>query len=123
MAPVYGPYSPVRQVGNLLFISGQVGINPDTKLAPSDIAGQTEQVLNNLKDVLESCGAGIDNIVKTTIYLVNMDHFEAMNSVYEGFFKAPRPARSTVAVSELPRVGGNNKLLVEIEAVAQVETK
>lgn len=117
----YGPYTPVRRAGNLLFVSGQVGINPTTKQAGTSILQQTEQVLNNLKNVLESEGASLDDIVKTTIFLTSMDNFEAMNGVYEKVFAAPRPARSTVGVQELPRVG-NTPLLVEIEAVACKET-
>lgn len=117
----YGPYTPVRRAGNLLFVSGQVGIHPITKLAEASIRQQTEQALNNLKDVLENEGARLDDIVKTTVFLTSMDNFEAMNSAYEKAFAAPRPARSTVGIQELPRVG-DVPLLVEIEAVACKET-
>jgi len=113
----YGPYTPVRRAGSLLFVSGQIGIDPTTKQAKNGILQQTEQALNNLKKVLESEGASLDNIVKTTVFLTTMDNFEVMNSVYEKVFAAPRPARSTVGVQELPRVG-DAPLLVEIEAVA-----
>lgn len=113
----YGPYTPVRRAGDLLFVSGQVGIDPTTKKAISDILQQTEQALNNLKNALENEGASLDDIVKTTVFLTHMDNFEAMNGAYEKVFATPRPARSTVGVRELPRVG-DVPLLVEIEAVA-----
>jgi 2-iminobutanoate/2-iminopropanoate deaminase len=114
----YGPYSPIRGADNLLFVSGQVGVDPVTKKAPADIAAQTEQALRNMEDVLYSVEATLQNVVKTTIFLTDMDDFEAMNAVYEKAFSAPRPARSTVCVHELPRVGGAVSIRVEIEAVA-----
>jgi len=114
----YGPYSPVRKADNLLFVSGQVGVDPITKKASSDIAAQTEQALRNMEDVLRSAEATLQDVVKTTIFLTDMDDFEAMNAVYEKVFSTPRPARSTVCVRELPRVGGKMPIRVEIEAVA-----
>jgi 2-iminobutanoate/2-iminopropanoate deaminase len=114
----YGPYTPVRQAENLLFVSGQIGIGPGTTSAPVDIAGQTVQALSNLKNVLGQAGASMDDVIKTTVFLTDMGNFAAMNAAYEQAFEAPRPARSTVAVRELPRVGGDTTLLVEIEAVA-----
>jgi 2-iminobutanoate/2-iminopropanoate deaminase len=114
----YGPYTPVRQAGNLLFVSGQVGVNPSTKTAPTDAAGQASQALLNLKSTLEDAGASMNDVAKTTVFLANMDDFAMINTVYEQAFEAPRPARSTVAVRELPRVAGDVALLVEIEAVA-----
>jgi 2-iminobutanoate/2-iminopropanoate deaminase len=118
MTATYGPYTPVRRAGDLLFTSGQVGIDPLTKKASADISQQTEQALANLKSVLQSAGADLGSVVKTTIFLTDMSNFEAVNTVYEQTFAAPRPARSAVGVRELPRVGGNVALLVEIEAVA-----
>jgi 2-iminobutanoate/2-iminopropanoate deaminase len=118
MTATYGPYTPVRRAGDLLFTSGQVGIDPLTKKASADISQQTEQALANLKSVLQSAGADLGSVVKTTIFLTDMSNFEAVNTVYEQTFAAPRPARSTVGIRELPRVGGNVALLVEIEAVA-----
>ena len=115
----YGPYTPVREAGNLLFVSGQIGVDPNTKQATPDIEGQTRQALANLAAALKDAGASLDDVVKTTVFLVDMDDFAAMNAVYERVFAAPRPARSTIGVGELPRVGGTSKLLVEIEAVAQ----
>ena len=121
MSKTYGPYTPVRRSGNWLFVSGQIGIDATTKEVKTNIATQTKQVLANLSDVLKTEGAKLDDIVKTTIYLTDMDNFGAMNEEYELHFKVPRPARTTVAVSELPRVGGQTKLLVEIDAVAYLE--
>ena len=121
MALSYGPYSPVRRSGGFLLVSGQVGINPDTKTAEVDAAKQCKQALENMKSALYESGADMQDIVKTTIFLTNMGDFDAVNTVYEQFFHAPRPARSTVGVQELPRVGGEVPLVVEIEAVAYKE--
>ena len=115
----YGPYTPVREAGNLLFVSGQIGVDPNTGQATPDIESQTRQALANLAVALKDAGASLDDVVKTTVFLADMDDFTAMNAVYEQAFAAPRPARSTIGVGELPRVGGTSKLLVEIEAVAQ----
>jgi 2-iminobutanoate/2-iminopropanoate deaminase len=117
----YGPYTPVRSAGNFLFISGQIGVDPTTKIAAPDITKQTNQVLRNMAQALETNGAGLNDVMKTTVFLTNMDDFATMNTVYEQYFEAPRPARSTVSVRELPRVGGDITLLVEIEAVAYKE--
>lgn len=114
----YGPYTPVRVVDNLLFVSGQIGIDTTTKQAPDSIEEQTKLAVHNMERVLEGAGASLQDVVKTTIFLTNMDDFTAMNEVYETFFKAPRPARSTVCVKELPRVGDTTALVVEIEAIA-----
>lgn len=121
MSDTFGPYTPMRRAGNTYFVSGQIGVDPKTKLAPPDIADQTKQALQNLKEVLSGANLDTDDIVKTTVYLVHMDDFAAMNKVYEAFFSAPRPARACVAVRELPQVGGGTTLLVEIEAVAYRE--
>jgi 2-iminobutanoate/2-iminopropanoate deaminase len=121
MTTTFGPYTPVRQAGDFLFVSGQVGVNPENKAAPKDIAGQTERALLNLENVLRKAGADLNDVVKTTVFLTDMNNFAAMNEVYEKRFDAPRPARSAVAVRELPRVAGDTELLVEIEAVAHKE--
>lgn len=113
----YGPYSPIVKTGNLYFVSGQVGIDPDTGDAPSDISEQTSQVMCNLEAALSRYDLNMDSIVKTTIYVTDMEHFAKVNEIYEGFFSDPKPARATVAVKELPRVA-SKPLLVEIEAVA-----
>lgn len=113
----FGPYSPLVKVDNLYFLSGQVGVDPHTKESGKDIKTQTSQALVNIQTLLETHGLEMKHVVKTTVYLTSMDYFAEMNEIYEGFFSAPRPARSTVAVKELPRVG-TNKLMVEIEAIA-----
>lgn len=118
----YGPYSPIRQVGNLFFISGQVGIEPASKVAQADISHQTEQALKNLRDVLASEGLTMKHVVKNVVFLTDMADFAAVNQIYEDYFAAPRPARSVVGVRELPRVAGHTELLIEIEAVAYKET-
>lgn len=118
----YGPYTPVRQAGNLLFVSGQVGIDPKTKTAANDISSQAEQALTNLSEVLENIGSNINDIIKTTIFLTDIKDFQLVNEIYEKYFMAPRPARSCVEVKALPKVAGKTKLLIEIEAVAYKET-
>jgi 2-iminobutanoate/2-iminopropanoate deaminase len=111
-------YSSVREVGNLLFVSGQVGVNPANGAAPKDVAGQTERALLNLENLLQKARASLDDVIKTTVFLTDMANVEAMNTVYEQRFGMPRPTRSTVGVKELPRMAGDTELLVEIEAVA-----
>lgn len=113
----FGPYSPIRQAGNLYFVSGQVGIDPDSKESSESIEEQTRQALKNLTGVLESVGLSLGNVIKTTVFLRNMDDFEAVNGIYSSYFSGIPPARSCVAVSELPRVS-NNTILIEIEATA-----
>jgi 2-iminobutanoate/2-iminopropanoate deaminase len=114
----YGPYSPVREIDNLLFVSGQIGIDATTKQAPDSIEEQTKLAIHNMEQALIDVGASLPDVVKTTVFLTNMDDFTAMNKVYETLFKAPRQARSTICVKELHRVGGTAALIVEIEAIA-----
>jgi 2-iminobutanoate/2-iminopropanoate deaminase len=121
ISPTFGPYSPVRKVGNLYFISGQVGIDVVTHIADVDVTEQTIKVLQNLSIVLDSVGLTLNNVVKTTIFLTDMANFTAVNNEYIKVFNEPRPARSTVGVNELPRVGGDVPILIEIEAVAAKE--
>jgi len=113
----YGPYSPIRQADNFYFISGQVGIDPQTKLAAKDIKQQTVQTLENMKSLLAAHGLTLDKVIKTTVYLKNMTRFKDMNEVYTKYFNEPRPARSCVEVSALPKLAVN-ELLIEIEDVA-----
>jgi 2-iminobutanoate/2-iminopropanoate deaminase len=109
-----GPYSAAIATGDLVFCSGQTPIVPATgQLAPGSVADQTRQVLRNVSAVLEAAGLGLDDVVKTTVFLTDMADFAEMNAVYAEFFSAPFPARSTVQVAGLP-VGAS----VEIEAVA-----
>ena len=114
----YGPYSPIKKAGSFYFVSGQVGVDPETNNAGKTIDEQTAQALVNLEDLLESTGLALANVVKTTVYLTDMRDFRAMNEVYEGHFKGLKPARATVAVKELPHVGGEANIRIEIEAVA-----
>lgn len=111
---VVGPYSQAVSVGPMVYTAGQVAINPTTnQFIGGDVARQTRQVLSNLRAVLEAAGSGLDRVVKTTVFLTTMDNFAMMNSVYAEFFPDAPPARSTVAVVQLP-LGA----LVEIECIA-----
>lgn len=112
-----GPYSQAVRSGDLLFLSGQIPTDPATgKLVEGGIEAQTERVLLNLQAVLESAGATLANVVKTTVFLADLAHFQAFNAAYAKFFKAaPVPARATVQVAALPRGA-----LVEIEAIARL---
>ena len=112
-----GPYSQAVQVGNLLFTSGQIALRADGTLNDGDISTQTKQVLANLKAVIEAAGGGVTSVVKTTVFLKNLDDFSAMNQVYAEFFTGHTPARSTLQVAKLPR-----DVLVEIEAIAELAT-
>jgi 2-iminobutanoate/2-iminopropanoate deaminase len=110
-----GPYSQAINAGNYLFCSGQVGLDPSSgELVEGGIKVQTERALQNLKAVVEAGGASLEDVVKTTVFLDSMDDFNAMNDVYAEFFTQPYPARSTVAVKQLPRGA-----LVEVEAVVR----
>lgn len=112
-API-GPYSQAVQVGSFLYISGQVAINPVTgNLEATDAAGETEQVMRNLKAVLHEAGMNFSDVVKTTIFLSDMGLFNAVNEVYGRFFDSDYPARETVAVKGLPR-----NVNVEISMIA-----
>jgi 2-iminobutanoate/2-iminopropanoate deaminase len=114
----FGPYSPLRQAGDFYFAAGQVGVNPTTGGASPDITAQTRQVLDNLSATLTTAGLSLQDVVKTTVFVTDIADFAAVNEVYVSYFNEPRPARSTVGVRELPRVGGTTAILVEIEAVA-----
>lgn len=109
-----GPYSQAIEAGGFLFVSGQIPIDPTTgSFVAGGIGEQTEQVLKNLRAVLEAAGSGLQNVVKTTVFLADMSDFAAMNEVYGKFFSDKAPARATVAASGLPR-----DARVEIEVVA-----
>ncbi len=110
-----GPYSQAMVVGDLLFTSGQIALRPDGTLNNGDIVVQTTQVLANLKAVIEAAGAGLNNVVKTTVFLKNLDDFVEMNRIYGETFGTHTPARSTVQVAKLPR-----DVLVEIEAIVSL---
>ncbi|MCL4561771.1 MAG: RidA family protein [Chloroflexi bacterium] len=109
-----GPYSVAIEFGALVFASGQAGIDPVTNtLVQGGIEAETRQTLTNLRNVLEAAGSGMANVVKTTVFLTNMDDFARMNAVYGEFFTANFPARSTVQVARLPKDAA-----VEIECIA-----
>ena len=109
-----GPYSQAIQAGNFLFLSGQIPIDPKTgELVKGDIRKQTQQVLENIKGILESQGLGMENVVKVTIFLKDIGNFNQVNEVYATYFPSSPPARSTVEVAKLPRDAD-----IEIEALA-----
>jgi 2-iminobutanoate/2-iminopropanoate deaminase len=111
-----GPYSQAIQAGDLLFCSGQIALDPATgELVQGDVVVQAERVMANITAVLTAAGVGFDEVIKTTIFLVEMGDFGAVNEVYGRCFGAHKPARSTVAVKSLPRGA-----LVEIEVIAKV---
>lgn len=118
----FGPYSPITQAGNHYYVSGQVGVDPNTKKTALGASSQTKQVMKNLEVVLKSRNLSLANLVKTTIYLKNIRDFEDVNKVYESFFdkNSPKPSRACVEVSSLPNIA-DKQLLVEIEAVAYKE--
>ena len=107
-----GPYSQAIRVGDWLFTAGQIGIDPETQKLVEGLEGQVNQAIKNLIAVIESEGGTVQNVVKTTLFLANMADFGKVNAIYGEFFKDPYPARSTVAVKELPKGA-----LFEIEAV------
>ena len=112
-----GPYSQAIRSGQFVYASGQIALDPTSgELVGDDVQAQTHRVLQNLQAVLTSAGSSLANVVKTTVFLARMSDFQAMNAVYASYFTGVAPARSTVAVAELPR-----KALVEIECVALVE--
>jgi 2-iminobutanoate/2-iminopropanoate deaminase len=114
-APFQGaPYSQAIKAGGLVFVAGQVGVTPDNPVPVGDtIQEQTEQTLRNLRAILEAAGSAMDRLVKTTVFLTNLDDFQGMNEVYARHVGDQPPARSTFEVSKLPP-----GLLVEIEAIA-----
>ena len=113
-----GPYSQATVVGNLLFTSGQIAIDPASgNIEAADVAGQTEQVMKNLYEVLSAAGATFDSAVKTTCFLTDMADFATFNDIYGRYFSS-KPARSCVAVKALPKGA-----LVEVEAIAEITKK
>ena len=108
-----GPYSQAIDTGAFVFASGQIPINPATGTIPEGIEAQTRQALANVKAILAEAGLTVDDVVKTTVFLADMNDFAAMNAIYAETFTAPFPARSAVAVRELPK-----QVLVEVEVLA-----
>jgi len=112
-----GPYSQATVVNGMVYTSGQIALLPNgsDELLSADVATQAKQVLSNLREVLNAAGSSLQDVVKTTIFIADMDDFVTINEIYESFFIDHKPARSTVAVKTLPK-----NALVEIDAVALV---
>ena len=108
-----GPYSQAIRVGNLLVTSGQLGLDPITGSLPEGVEAQTKQSLENIGAILAEAGLSLTDVVKTTVFIRNMDDFDRVNGIYTAFFGEHKPARSCVEVSALPKNG-----LVEIEVIA-----
>lgn len=108
-----GPYSQAIRDGTLVFTAGQIGLDPATGQLVEGVAAQTERALRNLSAILDAAGTSLERVVKTTIFLADMDDFDTVNQVYASHISSPFPARSTVAVRSLPKGA-----LVEIEAIA-----
>jgi 2-iminobutanoate/2-iminopropanoate deaminase len=112
-----GPYSQAINANGFIFTSGQIAIDPATQqLLPADISAQTDRVLRNLSAILEAGGASLAKVIRTTVYLKNMNDFAAMNQVYAKYFPSNPPARSTVEAARLPK-----DALIEIDAIALLE--
>ena len=109
-----GPYSQAVRANGFVFLSGQIPLDPKTQqVVEGDVAAQTERVLQNLKGVVEAAGSSLQHVVKTTVFLADMNDFAAMNEVYKVYFSEPYPARSTVQAARLPR-----DARIEIDAIA-----
>lgn len=110
-----GPYSPVVKVGNMIFVSGQIPIDPKSNIIPEGIEKQTVQVFENLKQLLETAGCGLENVVQCTVYTTKLGDFAKINDIYSRYFKAPYPTRGAIGVSDLPKGA-----LIEIMAIAMI---
>ena len=117
-ARAIGPYSPALRVGNLLFLSGSIPLDPVSgQLVEGGIVEQTTRVLDNIKALLEAAGASFNHVARTTVFMIDLGEFAQMNEVYSQYFTAPFPARSTVQVVKLPR-----DVRVEIDVIAVLST-
>lgn len=113
-ARAIGPYSPALKVGNMLFLSGSIPLDPVSgQVVAGDITAQTRRVMDNIKALLDAGGADFSNVVRTTVFMVDLGEFTAMNEIYASYFTAPYPARSTVQVVKLPK-----DVRVEIDVIA-----
>ena len=110
-----GPYSQAIIVNNMVYTSGQIPVNPVTGDIPQGIEAQAKQVFENIKNLLIASGTSINNVIKTTVFIKNMQDFPVVNSVYAEYFTEPYPARSCVEVSALPK-----GVLIEVEAIAEI---
>ena len=113
--PPVGPYSQAIQAGNMVFVSGQIALHPETNEIPEDFTTQCHQVLRNLQAILEASGSSLENTVKVMIYMTNIDRFNELNEIYEDYLGSAKPARACVEVSRLPK-----GVLVEMDAVALI---
>ena len=110
-----GPYSQAIVTGGMLFCSGQIPIDPAAGNIPEGVEAQAEQALTNVKNLIEAAGSSIDNVVKTTVFIKNMDDFAKINEIYAKYFTEPFPARSCVEVARLPK-----DVLLEVEAIVEL---
>ena len=110
-----GPYSQAIKVGNMLFTSGQIPVNPETGNIPEGVEAQAKQALTNIKNFIESAGGSMSKVIKTTVFIANMEHFAQINQIYADYFEKPFPARSCVEVARLPK-----DVLLEIEAIVEL---
>lgn len=110
-----GPYSQAVVANGMVFVSGQIPVDPSTGRIPDGIREQTHQALSNLRNVLEASGSGMDRVLRVTVFITDMSSFGTVNEVYAGFFEEPCPSRSCVAVKELPKGVG-----IEIDAIALI---
>ena len=108
-----GPYSQAVEINGMVYTSGQIALTPEGKMLEDNLELQTKQVLNNLSEVLKASNSGLGQVVKTTIFLADMDSFAVVNEIYASFFNDHKPVRSTVAVKTLPK-----NALIEIDAIA-----
>ena len=111
-----GPYSQGQKIGNLVFTSGQIPLDPKTGTLATEIKAATKQSLENVKGILESSGSSLDKVIKTTVFIKNMDDFKVVNEIYATYFTSNPPARSCVEIAKLPM-----DALIEIEAIAYVD--
>lgn len=115
-APAIGPYSPALKVGNLLFLSGQIPLDPATgEIVDGDVRAQATRVLENMRELLTAGGADFSHVVRTTIFLADIADFAVVNEIYARYFAAPYPARATVQVARLPK-----DVRIEIDAIAVI---
>lgn len=110
-----GPYSQAIVTGNMVFASGQIPVNPATGEIPEGVEAQANQVFTNVKNLLEAAGTSINNVVKTSVFIQNMDDFATINEIYAKYFTEPYPARSCVEVAKLPK-----GVLLEVETIAEL---
>ena len=110
-----GPYSQAVVSGNMVFASGQIPVNPATGEIPEGVVAQAEQVFTNIKNLLEAAGTSMDKVVKTSVFIQNMDDFATINEIYAKYFSEPYPARSCVEVAKLPK-----GVFLEVETIAEV---